>query len=235
MSPHDEFIQRDRSQHPPALTPDYKTSVLRSPRLPLWSLQNSLSEVTGPVFGHEELGPLDHDLILNYAKSGEPIGERTIVHGRVLNENGRGVPNTLVEVWQANAGGRYNHPADQQKDKPLDAGFRGWGRSGTDFDTGLYQFETIKPGPVIGRRGYEPMAPHVNLWLAARGINIGLATRMYFADEAALNEQDPVLRMIEPSVRRQTLLARPEQRDDGTVYVFDIRLQGEAETVFIDV
>jgi protocatechuate 3,4-dioxygenase beta subunit len=235
MSPHDEFIQRDRSQHPPALTPDYKTSVLRSPRLPLRSLQNSLSEVTGPVFGHEELGPLDHDLILNYAKSGEPIGERTIVHGRVLNENGRGVPNTLVEVWQANAGGRYNHPADQQKDMPLDAGFRGWGRSGTDFDTGLYQFETIKPGPVIGRRGYKPMAPHVNLWLAARGINIGLATRMYFADEAALNEQDPALRMIEPSVWRQTLLARPEQRDDGTVDVFDIRLQGEAETVFFDV
>ena len=88
--------------------------------------------------------------------------------------------------------------------------FRGWGRTGTDFDTGLYQFETIKPGPVIGRRGYKPMAPHVNIWLAARGINIGLATRMYFEDEAALNEQDPVLRMIEPAIRRQTLLARRE-------------------------
>ena len=89
MVPQNEFIQRDRTQHPPALTPEYKTSVLRSPRLPLWSLQNSLSEVTGPQFRRSELGPLDHDLILNYAKTGEPIGERTIVHGRVLDGNGR--------------------------------------------------------------------------------------------------------------------------------------------------
>ena len=89
-----EFFQRDRSQQPPAFTPDYKSTTLRSPRLALWSLQNSLSEVTGPVFGHEELGPLDGDLILNCAKDGEPIGERTIVHGRVLDENGRGVPGT---------------------------------------------------------------------------------------------------------------------------------------------
>ena len=88
---------------------------------------------------------------------------------------------------------------------------------------------------MIGRRGYKPMAPHVNIWLAARGINIGLATRMYFEDEAALNEQDPVLRMIEPAVRRQTLLARREKRDHGIVYVFDIRLQGDQETVFFDV
>jgi protocatechuate 3,4-dioxygenase alpha subunit len=141
----------------------------------------------------------------------------------------------LLEVWQANAAGRYNHPADQQRDKPLDAGFRGWGRAGTEFGGGLYQFETIKPGSVIGRRGYKPMAPHVNIWLVARGINIGLSTRMYFEDEAARNEQDPVLRMIEPAVRRQTLLARRETRDTGIVYVFDIRLQGEQETVFFDV
>ena len=141
----------------------------------------------------------------------------------------------LLEAWQANAAGRYNHPADRQTDKPLDAGFRGWGRTGTDFGTGLYHFETVKPGPVIGRRGYKPMAPHVNLWLAARGINIGLATRIYFADETVLNDADPVLRSIEPAVRRQTLLARREVRDGAVVYVFDIRLQGEMETVFFDV
>jgi protocatechuate 3,4-dioxygenase alpha subunit len=113
--------------------------------------------------------------------------------------------------------------------------FRGWGRTGTEFSSGLYQFETIKPGPVIGRRGYKPMAPHVTIWLVARGINIGLSTRMYFEDEAARNEQDPVLRMIEPAIRRKTLLARRESRDTGIVYVFDIRLQGEQETVFFDV
>ena len=89
MTQEAEFHQRDRDIHPPAHTPIYKTSVLRSPRIPLWSLQNSLSEVTGPVFSPEELGPLDNDLFLNYAKEGEPIGEQTIVHGHVLDGNGR--------------------------------------------------------------------------------------------------------------------------------------------------
>ncbi len=162
-------------------------------------------------------------------------GERIHIEGRVLDALGAPCRDVLVELWQANAAGRYNHPADQQSDKPLYPEFRGWGRTGTTFDTGLYRFDTIKPGPVVGRRGYKPMAPHVNIWLSARGINIGLATRMYFADETALNEQDPVLRMIEPAVRRQTLLARREQRDGGIVYVFDIHLQGEHETVFFDV
>ena len=162
-------------------------------------------------------------------------GERIRIEGRVLDGLGAPCRDVLLEVWQANATGRYNHPADQQTDKALDGGFRGWGRTGTEFSSGLYQFETIKPGPVIGRRGYKPMAPHVNIWLVARGINIGLSTRMYFEDEAARNDQDPVLRMIEPAIRRQTLLARRETRDTGIVYVFDIRLQGEQETVFFDV
>lgn len=162
-------------------------------------------------------------------------GERIRVEGRVLDGLGAPCRDILLEAWQANAAGRYNHPADQQRDKALDPDFRGWGRTGTAFDTGVYQFETIKPGPVIGRRGYKPMAPHISIWLVARGINIGLSTRMYLADEAALNEQDPVLRMIEPAVRRQTLLARRETRDNSTVYVFDIRLQGEQETVFFDI
>jgi protocatechuate 3,4-dioxygenase alpha subunit len=162
-------------------------------------------------------------------------GERIRIEGRVLDALGSPCRDVLVELWQANAAGRYNHPADQQSDKPLDPEFRGWGRTGTAFDTGVFRFDTIKPGAVVGRRGYKPMAPHVNIWLVARGINIGLATRMYFADETALNEQDPVLRMIEPAVRRQTLLARKEQRDGTNVYVFDIHLQGEQETVFFDV
>src|SRR5947209_7393907 len=126
-----EFFQRNRDQHPPGHTPGYKTSVLRSPRLALFSLQNSESEVAGPVFGREELGPLDHDLILNYAKSGEPIGERTIVHGHLRDENGRGIPNTLIEVWQANAGGRYRHRNDTYL-APIDPNFGGCGRMITD-------------------------------------------------------------------------------------------------------
>ena len=104
-----EYYQRDRSRHPSALTPGYKTSVARSPRFAPISLEQTVSELTGPVFGHADLGPHDHDLILNYAKTGDPVGERIIVHGRVLDENARPVPNTLVEIWQANAGGRYRH------------------------------------------------------------------------------------------------------------------------------
>ncbi|MDP9095781.1 MAG: protocatechuate 3,4-dioxygenase subunit alpha [Pseudomonadota bacterium] len=160
-------------------------------------------------------------------------GERIRLEGRVLDGLGAPCRDILLEIWQANAAGRYAHPADTQ-DKALDPGFRGWGRTGTDFDTGLWWFDTVKPGPVIGRRGFKDMAPHINLWLVARGINIGLSTRIYFEDEPA-NADDPVLRLIDPPIRRQTLLARREQRGGDTVYVFDIHLQGGHETVFFDI
>ncbi len=107
-----EFYQRDRYMHPPAYAEIYKTSAPRSPKQTLISIENSLSEITGPKFGHNDLGNLDNDLIKNYAQTGDAIGERIIVHGRVLDENGRPVPNTLVEIWQANAGGRYRHKKD---------------------------------------------------------------------------------------------------------------------------
>jgi protocatechuate 3,4-dioxygenase alpha subunit len=161
-------------------------------------------------------------------------GERIRIEGRIFDGSGAVVRDVLVEIWQANAAGKYNHPADRQ-DKPADDSFRGWGRTGTDFTTGVYTFETIKPGPVVGRHGKKPMAPHINFWLAARGINIGLSTRMYFADEAAANADDPVLNIIEQPARRQTLIARREDRDGVAVYTFDIHLQGERETVFFDV
>ena len=170
----------------------------------------------------------------NVLANSETEGERILIEGRVLDGTGSATRDILVEIWQANAAGRYNHPADQQE-KPLDPSFRGWGRTGTDFQTGLYTFETIKPGPVVGRRGHRPMAPHVNVWLAARGINIGLSTRMYFSDEAAANADDPVLSMIEPAARRRTLIAEREERDGRVVYTFDIHLQGDQETVFFDI
>jgi protocatechuate 3,4-dioxygenase alpha subunit len=165
----------------------------------------------------------------------ETRGERIRIEGRVFDGAGAPARDVLVEIWQANAAGRYDHPADRQEDKAVDPAFRGWGRTGTDFETGLYTFETVKPGPVAGRYGHRPMAPHVNLWLAARGINIGLATRMYFSDEAELNAADPVLNIIEQPPRRETLIARRESRGGQVVYVFDIHLQGERETVFFDV
>jgi protocatechuate 3,4-dioxygenase alpha subunit len=138
----------------------------------------------------------------------ETEGERIRIEGRIFDGTGSPVRDMLVEIWQANAAGRYNHPADRQEGKPLDPSFRGWGRTGTDFETGLYMFETIKPGSVSGRRGRGLMAPHVNFWLVARGVNIGLSTRMYFVDEETANAEDPVLRMIEPALRRDTRCRR---------------------------
>ena len=164
----------------------------------------------------------------------DTVGERIRIEGRIFDGLGALARDVLVEIWQANADGRYNHPADRQEGKAIDPSFRGWGRTGTNFETGLYTFETIKPGPVIGRRGHRPMAPHVNVWLAARGINIGLSTRLYFSDEAEANTQDPVLNIIEPRERRETLIARREEQGGEIVYVFDVHLQGERETVFFD-
>ena len=163
----------------------------------------------------------------------ETQGERIRIEGRVLDGLGAPCRDVLLEIWQANAAGRYHSPADPQ-DKPLDPAFRGWGRTGTDFGTGLYAFDTIKPGPVEGRHG-RPMAPHINLWFASRGMNIGLSTRLYFDDEAELNAQDAVLNLVDPPSRRATLLARREQRDSLVAYVFDIHFQGPNETVFFDV
>lgn len=160
-------------------------------------------------------------------------GERIRIEGRVIDGSGTPVRDVLIEIWQANAAGRYNHPADRQ-DKDLDDGFRGWGRGCSDFETGVYTFDTIKPGPVEGRNG-RVMAPHVNFWIVARGINVGLNTRMYFSDEATANAKDPVLNMIEWEVRRKTLIAERSERDGQVVYRFDIVIQGDGETVFFDI
>ena len=174
--------------------------------------------------------PLGHAMVAEAT-----AGERIRIEGRVFDGMGQLCRDVLLEIWQANAAGRYAHPADTQEDKAADPAFRGWGRAGTDFGTGLFRFDTVKPGPVVGRRGHRPMAPHVNVWLVSRGINIGLSTRLYFADEAEANAADPVLNIIEQPSRRETLVAPRTERDGMAVYTFDIRLQGDRETVFFDV
>jgi len=161
-------------------------------------------------------------------------GEHIRIEGMVYDGSGTPVRDVLIECWQANADGKYRHPADRQPGKSVDSSFRGWGRTCSDFETGLYTFDTIKPGSVTGRTG-RPMAPHINLWIVARGINIGLNTRMYFSDEAEANAKDPVINLIEWEVRRKTLIAQRQVRDGRVVYRFDIRLQGDDETVFFDV
>ncbi|SFK78161.1 protocatechuate 3,4-dioxygenase subunit alpha [Falsiroseomonas stagni] len=152
-------------------------------------------------------------------------GERIRIEGRIFDGTGSPVRDALVESWQADAAGLHHAT-------PTPDGFRGWARTGTDFESGLWSIETVKPGRVPGRHGHKRMAPHISLWIVARGINIGLSTRLYFADEEAANAEDPVLRIIEQPARRQTLIAR---REAAGRYVLDIHLQGENETVFFDI
>ncbi|MCV0428822.1 MAG: protocatechuate 3,4-dioxygenase subunit alpha [Roseibium sp.] len=158
-------------------------------------------------------------------------GERIRIEGTVIDGMGSPIKDVLLEAWQANADGIYahrEHPGD------VEEGFRGWGRIITDFETGEWAFETIKPGRVTGADG-KVMAPHITLWIVARGINVGLHTRLYFEDETDANATDPVINLIEWERRRKTLLARRTERDGKTIYRFDVKLQGEDETVFFDI
>ena len=205
---------------------------------PLTYLRETASQTAGP-YVHIGLAPGAAGFRLFEKELGTDIagpnakGTRITVEGIVTDGTGAPVKDVLIEVWQANAAGIYASPADRRSDAVED-GFRGWGRVISDFTTGLYSFETVKPGVVPGRNG-RPMAPHLNLWIVARGINIGLSTRMYFDDEAEANASDPVINLIEQVDRRATLIARRETRDGKPVYRFDIRLQGDNETVFFDV
>lgn len=155
-------------------------------------------------------------------------GERVTLVMRVLDGTGTPLRDALIEIWQADAAGLYPSPAERRG--AADPNFQGWGRQATDMDTGLCTFQTIKPGRVPFKDG-RLMAPHVNVWIVARGINLGLNTRLYFSDEEAANAEDPVLARIEHKVRIPTLMA--ERKDD--IYSFDIHLQGERETVFFDI
>jgi protocatechuate 3,4-dioxygenase, alpha subunit len=163
---------------------------------------------------------------------GNPTGERIAIEGRVLDGDGAPVLDAMIELWQANAAGRYNHPEDRQDDKPLDPNFRGFGRVATDAE-GRFRVVTIKPGPVPGR-GNALQAPHINVAVFARGMLIHLYTRIYFADDPR-NAADPLLSSIEDPAVRGTLLARPAAPGNPPVWHFDIVLQGENETAFLDV
>jgi protocatechuate 3,4-dioxygenase alpha subunit len=157
-------------------------------------------------------------------------GERIRLQGQVFDGEGKPVPDAMVEIWQANAHGRYNHPDDKQE-KPIDPGFMGWGRCGTD-KMGFFSFETIKPGPVPGPEE-SVQAPHINVAVFARGMLVHAYTRIYFDDEAA-SDNDPILLSVKSKQRRKTLIAGRQESGGKTVYRFDIRLQGENETVFFD-
>ncbi len=229
-----EYFQRDRSVQPPAYTPAYKTSVTRSPRHALLSLQNSLSEITGPVFGHDEIGPLDNDLVRNYAKSGDPIGERIIVHGRVLDEEGRAIPGALLEFWQANAGGRYRHKKDTYL-APIDPNFGGCGRAITDAE-GRYHFRTVKPGPYPWRNFVNSWRPaHIHFSIFGSGFAQRLITQMYFEGDPLI-KICPIVHTIPDEEAIDRLIAPLDLNAsvplDTLAYRFDIVLRGRRSTLF---
>ncbi|PTB00475.1 MULTISPECIES: protocatechuate 3,4-dioxygenase subunit beta [unclassified Sulfitobacter] len=229
-----DLIQRDRLWHPPALTPDYKTSVARSPRHALLSLQNSDSELTGPTFGQNDIAEIDNDLILNYAKTGDPIGERIIVHGRVLDENARPVPNTLIEIWQANAGGRYRHKKDSYL-APIDPNFGGCGRTLTD-DNGNYVFRTVKPGAYPWRNWVNNWRPaHIHFSVFGTAFAQRLITQMYFEGDPLI-AKCPIVQSIPEQRAVDQLVAALDLNAslplDSIAYKFDIVLRGRRSTFF---
>lgn len=199
-------------------------------------LKESSSQTAGP-YVHIGLAPgaagIDiYDQELGWDIAGPNAkGERIRIEGQVFDGTGSPIKDVLLEAWQANADGNYAHPEGGGE---VEAGFRGWGRVITDFDTGEWAFDTVKPGAVTGRSG-RVMAPHINLWIVARGINIGLNTRLYFDDEVEANAKDPVINLIEWENRRETLIAKRTEREGQVIYRFDIRVQGENETVFFDI
>jgi protocatechuate 3,4-dioxygenase beta subunit len=229
-----DYYPRDRAWHPPALTPGYKTSVTRAPRRPLLALGQTLSEITGPVFGPADLGPLDNDLLCNYAADGAPIGERIIVHGRVLDENGRPVPGTLIEIWQANAGGRYRHVNDGYL-APLDPNFGGCGRTLTDAD-GRYVFRTIRPGPYPWPNAADAWRPaHIHFSLFGRAFCQRLITQMYFEGDPLIPRCAIVHTISDPAAIERLIapLDLPASEPfDALAYRFDIVLRGRRATYF---
>ncbi len=162
------------------------------------------------------------DETLSVLAGPETTGERIRIEGVVLDGSGHPVKDAMLEIWQADAEGRHGTPA-----------FSGWGRTAADFTTGEWAFDTVKPGALPWRDG-RPQAPHVSILIFARGINIHLHTRMYFADHADANAADPVLKSIEQTGRRATLVAERTVKAGTPTYRFDIRLQGDGETVFFD-
>ena len=242
VSPDAEYLMRDTTSHAAASNAAYKTSVLRSPRLPLISLQNSLSEVTAPVFDASELGPLDNDLIRNAEAEGAvaglpaglPIGERLIVHGHVQDQLGRPVKNALVEVWQCNASGRYRHKEDQYIGA-LDPNFAGCGRTLTDAD-GHYFFRTIRPGPYPWRNRVNDWRPaHIHFALSGNGWVQRLVTQMYFEGDPLI-AGCPIVQTLPSEEQIRGLIALQDRSAfvqlDSRAYRFDIVLRGQRATLF---
>ena len=220
----------DRDTQPEHLYPPYASTVKRAPHEPLLPLQASLSEITGPVFGFERIRANDWDLTRQ--GKGEPIGERIVVTGRVLDANGRPVPHTLVEIWQANSAGRYPHRRDTHN-APIDPNFFGAGRTMTD-EQGRYRFVTIRPGEYPWRNHYNAWRPaHIHFSVFGASFLTRLITQMYFPGDPLL-EYDPMFMSVPDPRARQRLVSTFEWEhtipEQALGYRFDIVLRGRDET-----
>ncbi len=223
--------ERPRGVHPALDSPGYRSTGLRHPHRPLVLLPQHLTEVTGPLLGSERVTPADADLTGGHPQ--EPQGQRIIVQGRVLDSDGRAVPDTLVEIWQANAAGRYRHERDNWP-APLDPNFDGVGRALTD-STGHYSFTTIKPGAYPWKNHLNAWRPaHIHFSLFGRAFTQRLVTQMYFPDDP-LFFQDPIFAAV-PEAAREHLISH---YDHGTTrpewalgFRFDLVLRGSAATFF---
>jgi protocatechuate 3,4-dioxygenase beta subunit len=223
---------RPRAVHPPLDFAGYGSTAARHPTRPLVWLPQNLTEVTGPVFGHERVRPGDDDLTRRHG--GEAQGQRIIVHGRVLDSDGRPVPDSLIEVWQANAAGRYRHERDTWP-APLDPHFDGLGRVVTDAE-GHYSFTTIRPGAYPWKNHHNAWRPaHIHFSLFGRAFTQRLVTQMYFPEDP-LFALDPIFMSIPDPAARQRLISsydhattRPEW---ALAYRFDVVLRGSGATPF---
>jgi len=228
--PKDSF---DMKVQPPYLAPEYKSTHLRAPKKELILLKKSLSDLTSPVFNDFELESLDNDLTKNAIKNGEPLGERIVVHGKVTDEMGRPLKNTLLEIWQANAAGRYVHKVDQH-DAPLDPNFLGAGRCMTD-ENGYYKFYTIKPGAYPWGNHPNAWRPnHIHFSLFGGDISSRLITQMYFPGDP-LFAYDPIFKAV-PVKGRDLLISTFDlsitEPNFALGYRFDIVLRGHSGTPF---
>ncbi|MCP4335805.1 MAG: protocatechuate 3,4-dioxygenase subunit beta [Gammaproteobacteria bacterium] len=228
-------MPRDREWQPPALAPQYRSSRLRSPRQPLLRLPTTLSEETGPVFGHSMLGSQDDDLIYNYAAAGETaLGPRILVHGQVRDQSGRGVAGALVEVWQANAGGRYRHRNEGYL-APLDSNFGGCGRCLTDAQ-GYYRFTSIQPAPYPWPNGPNSWRPaHIHFSLFGSAFAQRLITQMYFEGDPLI-WLCPIVNAIPRREAVESLIAKLDMDAavsmDMLAWRFDMTLRGREQTLF---
>jgi protocatechuate 3,4-dioxygenase, beta subunit len=234
MSGIPQYARRDRTWHPPANTPGYKSTTYRAPRRALLHLPQSIGEVSGPVFGHGRLDPLDNDLITNYATDGEAIGERISVHGKVMDEDARPVPGALIEIWQANAGGKYRHVNDKYQ-AALDPNFGGCGRVISDAE-GKYAFRTIRPGPYpFPNDGCAWRPAHIHLSIFGAAFVQRLVTQVYFEGDPLI-PLCPIVNTIRDPAAIASLIARLDmsamQPFDLLAYRFDIVLRGRNATHF---